>query len=367
MARHFMKLYTDILVLRGLTPATKLVYTVLVDAMRDKGVSWPGHRSVASATGLSKTTAAKAVDALTGLGLLVVERGTDGRPNRYMLPMCTAPDSGTGVPESGTASNSPSVPVLGGTVPVLKGDVPESGTQPHQKLVLNQTRQKKQKKKQTGTPGFSWSTDDTQADVAAAYARVVAYWNEHRGKPKVAQLTKARREKLKARFAEPTFAERWQEAIDRIAKAPADAFCNGGNDRGWRLDLDFFIKNDTNYVRVLEGRYTKAPGSGASADRQPTELEESDAARDLAKRKREGPIIFECREKWPEDVVANLDDYRAISRAVETSKLPFNIVTTPWARHITGQEFRDGCREKLAEDRRWKKAGAAARDAGGGV
>jgi hypothetical protein len=113
----------------------------------------------------------------------------------------------------------------------------------------------------TAPPTPHRSKSDTRAE------NVMVYWNEHRGKPRVAQLTAARRQKLRARFEEPAFAHRWKEAIDCIAKAPAACFLNGGNDRNWRLDFDFFIKNDTNYVRILEGFGQDVPGSGAPADR----------------------------------------------------------------------------------------------------
>ena len=37
-----------------------------------------------------------------------------------------------------------------------------------------------------------------------------------------------------------------------IAKTP---FLKGVNKRGWKVDFDWLIANDTNYVKVLEGKY----------------------------------------------------------------------------------------------------------------
>ena len=47
-------------------------------------------------------------------------------------------------------------------------------------------------------------------------------------------------------------------------------------DKGWRADFDWLVKNDTNAVRVLEGRYdatrTGDPG-GAGRGRKSRDLE----------------------------------------------------------------------------------------------
>ena len=99
----------------------------------------------------------------------------------------------------------------------------------------------------------------TAAGGAAECQLVVDYWNEHRGKPRVTTLTAGRRAKLGARFAEPDFIRSWQVAINRIGQAPEGSFLNGGGDRGWRADFDWFIRNDTNYVRVLEGWGADSP------------------------------------------------------------------------------------------------------------
>ena len=39
----------------------------------------------------------------------------------------------------------------------------------------------------------------------------------------------------------------------------------GNNDRKWKADLDWLIKNDTNMLKVLEGKYNDG-GSKSGAD-----------------------------------------------------------------------------------------------------
>ena len=126
---------------------------------------------------------------------------------------------------------------------------------------LPEKRREEKKKTTPPTPQNSRNqkAKTTAAGGAAECQLVVDYWNEHRGKPRVATLTAARRAKLGARFAEPDFIRSWQVAINRIGQAPEGSFLNGGGDRGWRADFDWFIRNDTNYVRVLEGWGADSP------------------------------------------------------------------------------------------------------------
>lgn len=69
--------------------------------------------------------------------------------------------------------------------------------------------------------------------------------------PKCIKLTDKRKAKIKARLAE--------HDVDTIElafrKAEASDFMKGQNDRGWKADLDWFMANDTNIVKVLEGKY----------------------------------------------------------------------------------------------------------------
>ncbi len=245
MARQFMKLYCDILPRKDLTPAAKIVYTVIVDAMRDKGVAWPGFRSVATDTGLSTSTVARLVVRLEALGLLVVERDSKGRPNRYTLPLTTVPKIGTGVPVDGTVSDPQSAPILDDTVPILDGGVPKIGTEAHPKSVRIQTRQQKQKKKQIKAPTFSWK--EIQPNVKGTcldtpeFAETWAAWVAHRReirKPLTATTVTRQLKRLK------------EYGVDLATRTIEHSIEQGyqGFDQLWLTA-------------------NKAPGSGAPADR----------------------------------------------------------------------------------------------------
>jgi len=82
-------------------------------------------------------------------------------------------------------------------------------------------------------------------------------WNRKPGLPKIRAITNGRKAKLRARLREKTFADNWGKIIDQIA---ASDFLIGKNDRGWRADIDWVLANDTNYAKVLEGKYNGGNG-----------------------------------------------------------------------------------------------------------
>ena len=67
---------------------------------------------------------------------------------------------------------------------------------------------------------------------------------------KVNSISGSRRSHLKSRFAESGF--NWAGVLEQIGLSK---FLQGNNDRKWVVSFDWLIKNDTNYLKVLEGRY----------------------------------------------------------------------------------------------------------------
>ena len=72
--------------------------------------------------------------------------------------------------------------------------------------------------------------------------------------PKVKVLTEQRKIKLKSRLLEKDFVSNINKILRIIKETP---FLQGDNDNGWQADFDWLIKNDTNYIKVLEGKYKK--------------------------------------------------------------------------------------------------------------
>ena len=87
--------------------------------------------------------------------------------------------------------------------------------------------------------------------------------------PKTKAISERRKKHLKARWKQFNYELATFEAI--FKKAEASDFCKGKNERGWKVDFDWLIKNDSNMLKVLEGKYdnrrgTNGNGVGKKAD-----------------------------------------------------------------------------------------------------
>ena len=97
--------------------------------------------------------------------------------------------------------------------------------------------------------GGSSESDQTTAtpdDVLAAFNKAFG---------QQARMTDARRKTLTTRLKETWWRTNWQKAIDKGKNLP---FMKGTNDRGWKANIDFFIKSDS-ATRIIEGKYDGQP------------------------------------------------------------------------------------------------------------
>jgi hypothetical protein len=83
-------------------------------------------------------------------------------------------------------------------------------------------------------------------------------WNEIVQKPKVLMLSQGRERRLRLRLREHPDVSWWEEVLHKIVASP---FLRGAGNRGWQADFDWLIANDTNALKVLEGKYDKRPPS----------------------------------------------------------------------------------------------------------
>lgn len=105
--------------------------------------------------------------------------------------------------------------------------------------------------------GFDGSVESNLTDVPKRYnyKKVVDCFNEVAEKTvgisRVLKLTNKRKEKLKKRLDE-IGEDEFIKAFDCIKESD---FLQGKNSNGWRVSFDWLIENDTNAVKVLEGKY----------------------------------------------------------------------------------------------------------------
>ncbi|MCT4604903.1 MAG: phage replisome organizer N-terminal domain-containing protein [Marinisporobacter sp.] len=70
---------------------------------------------------------------------------------------------------------------------------------------------------------------------------------------KVRSISVNRKKHLQARWKQFDYnLETFKEVLKKVNKSE---FCNGSNNRKWKVDFDWLIKNDENMVKVLEGKY----------------------------------------------------------------------------------------------------------------
>ncbi|GAH08449.1 unnamed protein product [marine sediment metagenome] len=93
---------------------------------------------------------------------------------------------------------------------------------------------------------------------------VAEYWNSKKRLPKCRYMTDSRMRKLAARLKEPLFADNWKLIIDKMEAsdfvtgniiANASYYVTNKDVRSWKATIDWLLANDTNYVKVLEGKY----------------------------------------------------------------------------------------------------------------
>lgn len=102
---------------------------------------------------------------------------------------------------------------------------------------------------------ISFYADTADKPKRYNYKKVVDSFNEVAEKTvgisRVLKLTNKRKEKLKKRLDE-LGEDEFIKAFECIKESD---FLQGKNSNGWRVSFDWLIENDTNAVKVLEGKY----------------------------------------------------------------------------------------------------------------
>lgn len=70
--------------------------------------------------------------------------------------------------------------------------------------------------------------------------------------PKVLELSNERKNKVRLRWQKKPNIEYWISVFKKIDSTP---FLRGEGDRGWTPDFDWIFQNDSNHLKVIEGKY----------------------------------------------------------------------------------------------------------------
>jgi len=87
----------------------------------------------------------------------------------------------------------------------------------------------------------------------------VKAWNGMVVFPTIADFTDSRRKQFKDRTKSQFWCENWREALRRMSASP---FHLGENDRGWKANVDFFLKPNTVTKMIERDKETSKPSKG---------------------------------------------------------------------------------------------------------
>ena len=114
------------------------------------------------------------------------------------------------------------------------------------------------------------NTRDEKAElqkVVVPYQEIKDLYNRTCGNKlsKVMSLSDQRKKHIKARYEQ--FEENLATFELLFQKTVTSPFLTGNNDRNWKADFDWLIKNETNPLKVLEGKYDNSAGGEQPIDR----------------------------------------------------------------------------------------------------
>lgn len=205
-----------------------LVLLALADHADDTGFCWPGQSGLASKTKMSRPAVNGILKRLVEKGKVEVIHRQDEynrhRTNQYQLRM-------------------------GGTV--IQHDTEPCHPDAESRVMEDDTNlQREPSKKETSAERLS------PQDLADGWNDLCAPL----GLPKVEIISATRRQKAMLRIHEHSDVEFWNRVFGHVRVSPFLLGRTNGNARdhkGWKASFDWLIENDTNCIKVYEGRYAK--------------------------------------------------------------------------------------------------------------
>lgn len=116
------------------------------------------------------------------------------------------------------------------------------------------TQRKVKKSKEKKSKGNNKEKDNKKKDKSQApIKKIFDLYNEICDSlPNARKLSDSRRKHIKTRWKEEKDIDIFKKAFK---KANASSFMSGNNDREWTANIDWIMKNNTNFNKILEGKY----------------------------------------------------------------------------------------------------------------
>jgi DNA-binding transcriptional ArsR family regulator len=223
----------------GLTGYKLLTYIVLCRYADNKtGECYPSYNKIAENMGVSRPTVIKYIKQLEDDGIITKKKNKNNNQQFY---------NNVYYINSFRGSKADLLGVVKEFNQGSKADLPPSKGDLHYKDSLKKTNNKK-----TNNKNIPYD------EIKSLYNNILGSRSNF---SKLRSITSKRKEHIRPRWDEELDSiDKWEDLFKQVSNTP---FCCGKNDRNWIADFDWLINNDTNYVKVLEGKYknNKQPNS----------------------------------------------------------------------------------------------------------
>ena len=116
---------------------------------------------------------------------------------------------------------------------------------------INGVCDKKEESITTRTNNIKKNKDRKKPDVP--YKKIKILYNKIcESLPSIRKISRSRKKHINARWKEEEDIDVFKEVFE---KAENSSFLTGNNNRNWTTDFDWIVKNDTNFNKILEGKY----------------------------------------------------------------------------------------------------------------
>lgn len=206
------------------TGSQLLVLLAIADFADDHGKAWPSVPTLAKKARISERHTQRVIKQLKDMDELAVDKKKSSQWGTNFYRITLKPEGVTNCHQGGDVEVTRGV-----TFDTQRGDVE-----------VTQTINKHHK---------------NHSDVFSPNRFLELYASCAPNLPQPREVTNGRSKKILQRLKSHPTPEYWQEVFTKANQTP---FLRGENDRGWRADLDWFVANDENSVKVFEGKYDRA-------------------------------------------------------------------------------------------------------------
>ena len=128
--------------------------------------------------------------------------------------------------------------------------------------------------------------------------------------PKIRSMSPDRKARLNRRARQADFRNHWKEALSALS---GNAWYLGENDRGWKATVDWFLRNDTNWLKAWE-RQTTSRVQTENAEERSRKQEEA-----LIKEGDEELAQYDMSKapEWLKEKVKALAEEKSMNRGTE--------------------------------------------------